>query len=163
MPRDMIFRGENFIFSYRVGGLLFHEKKVLLQRTVGSDFYGIPGGHVAFGETTEETLAREFYEEMGAEITIRRLVLVGENFFPWADRTPCQQISFYYEVELVDEKQIPLEGSFRAVDEMEGQLHPLEFCWMPLDQLREITLYPVAVAKELSSLPEGVKHFVVRE
>lgn len=163
MQRDIIFHGENFVFSYRVSGLLFREGKVLLQRATGSDFYVIPGGHVAFGETTEETLVREFYEEMGAEITVRRLALIGENFFAWTDGMPCQQISLYYEVALADERQIPLEGSFRAVDGMEGQLHPLEFCWIPLDRLREITLYPAAVAKELPSLPDGVKHFVVRE
>lgn len=43
---DILFKTEEFIFSYRVGGILIQDDKILLQRPAGDD-YAIPGGHVA--------------------------------------------------------------------------------------------------------------------
>jgi len=117
MEKDILFKTEEFVFSYRVGGILIKNNKILLQKPRNDDGYSIPGGHVSYGETSYETLIREFKEEINADIKIEKLVMVGENFFPWGNR-PCQQISLYYEVSLCDERQIPLEGSFQAIDEL---------------------------------------------
>ena len=55
---DILFKTDDYIFSYRVGGLLIHKGKVLMQKLVGEDGYAFIGGHVAFGETTAETIVR---------------------------------------------------------------------------------------------------------
>lgn len=114
---DILFKTDDYIFSYRVGGVLIHNDKMLLQRVPSDDGYAFIGGHVAFGETTAETLVREFKEEIRADINVERLLMVGENFFPWG-KLPCHQINLYYLVSLTDETQIPLDGSFKAVDEL---------------------------------------------
>ena len=49
---DILFKTDDYIFSYRVGGLLLHNGKVLMQKLIGEDGYAFIGGHVAFGETT---------------------------------------------------------------------------------------------------------------
>lgn len=67
----------------------------MLQKPVNDEGYAIPGGHVAFGESSEEALLREFMEEIGANIQVERLLLIGENFFPWGKK-PCHQICLYY-------------------------------------------------------------------
>ncbi|MBE6985481.1 MAG: hypothetical protein E7434_07750 [Ruminococcaceae bacterium] len=59
---DILFKTDDYIFSYRVGGVLIHNGKVLMQNAEGDDGYAFIGGHVAFGETTDETLVREFIE-----------------------------------------------------------------------------------------------------
>ena len=115
--RDILFKTDDYIFSYRVGGLLIRDGKVLMQKAVDDDGYAFIGGHVAFGETTDQTLVREFKEEIGADIKIERLIMVNENFFPWGN-CPCQQINLYYLVSLSDETQIPLDGTFKALDEL---------------------------------------------
>lgn len=54
-----------------VGCLIFKEGKVLLgkrKNSHGADAYAGPGGHVEYGETLEETVIRETYEEVGLEI-----------------------------------------------------------------------------------------------
>jgi len=79
--KDILFKTDDFVFSYRVGGILIHRDKILLQRAAGDDGYAFIGGHVAFGETTEETLVREFWEEIGANVKVERLLMVAENFF----------------------------------------------------------------------------------
>ena len=67
---DILFKTDDYIFSYRVGGLLIHNGKVLMQKAVDDDGYAFIGGHVAFGETTAETIVREFKEEIGADIKV---------------------------------------------------------------------------------------------
>lgn len=55
---DILFKNDDFVFSYRVGGILKHNSKILLQRPKNDD-YAIIGGHVAAMETSMETLKRE--------------------------------------------------------------------------------------------------------
>ena len=52
-----------------------------MQKPVNDTAYVIPGGHAKFGETNAETLIREFYEEIGAAISVGDLKWVGELFF----------------------------------------------------------------------------------
>ena len=60
---DILFKNDDFVFSYRVGGILVHNSKILLQRPADDD-YAIIGGHVTAMETSAETLKREFEEEL---------------------------------------------------------------------------------------------------
>lgn len=43
MCNDIIFKTEEYVFSYRVAGLLLHNGKVLLQRSTDDTSYAIPG------------------------------------------------------------------------------------------------------------------------
>ena len=52
---DILYRDDDFVFSYRVGGILIHSGKILLQRPKNDDF-AIIGGHIARMETSEEAL-----------------------------------------------------------------------------------------------------------
>ena len=103
---DILFKNDNFVFSYRVGGILKHNGKILLQRPKNDD-YAIIGGHVAAMETSMETLKREFEEELHAKIEVDNLLAIGEIYFPWGKR-PCHQICLYYNVHLMDDN-IPLD------------------------------------------------------
>ena len=90
---DILFKNDHFVFSYRVGGILKHNGKILLQRPKNDD-YAIIGGHVAAMETSMETLKREFEEEIHAKIEVDNLLAIGEIYFPWGKR-PCHQICLY--------------------------------------------------------------------
>ncbi len=159
---DILFKTDDHIFSYRVGGILIHNGRVLLQRASGDSGYAFVGGHVAFGETTAETLVREFREELGADINVERLIMVNENFFDWGNR-PCQQINLYYLVSLIDETQIPLNGSFSATDELGNERIDLDMCWIPRDDIPNITVYPAEAKAYLMDLPNEIVHFVHKE
>ena len=81
---DILFKNDDFIFSYRVGGILVHNNKILLQRPKNDD-YAIIGGHVASMEISAETLKREFEEELHAKIEVDNLMAIGEIYFPWGN------------------------------------------------------------------------------
>ena len=156
---DILFKADDYIFSYRVGGVLMHNDKMLLQRVPGDDGYAFIGGHVTFGETTAETLVREFKEEIRADIKVDRLLMVGENFFPWGKRT-CHQINLYYLVSLTDEAQIPLDGRFKAVDELGNERIDLEMCWISQKDISNITVYPTEVKKYIINILNEIVYFV---
>ncbi|BCJ94466.1 hypothetical protein acsn021_20350 [Anaerocolumna cellulosilytica] len=159
MSKDILFKTENDVFSYRIGGILIRDNKILLQKPKNDDGFSIPGGHVNFGEASSEALIREFKEEINADIKIERLVFVGENFFPWG-RRPCHQISLYYAVSLCSEEQIPLTGTFQATDDLGNERIDLDFSWIALDELSAKKVYPTNLMEDLISLPEQVKHFI---
>lgn len=125
MSRDILFNTEDFIFSYRVGGILIKNDKILLQKPKNDDF-AIIGGHVSSLEITTETLKREFDEELHAKIEIDSLFAVGEVFFPWGQK-PCHQICLYYKIHLMNDYDMPLDGSFHGYDNLDNERIDLDF------------------------------------
>lgn len=159
---DILFKTEDWVFSYRVAGICVQNGKVLLQTTTGEDrSFAFPGGHVQFGETNEETLIREFQEEIGADILVGDLKWVAEVFFPWGSNS-CHQICLYYMVEILN-SEFPQDGTFLAREHMEGRSFDLEFHWIPLEYVTKLEVYPTQTPELLQKLDEGVKHFIYKE
>ena len=159
--KDLLFKTDDFVFSYRVAGILIHEGKILLQTAGDDPGYAFPGGHVAYGETHQETLEREFQEEMGLDIQVNELKWVGEIFFPWGKK-PCHQICLYYLV------SAPKSNALRtlplvAKDEAGDMNAKLCFHWIDLQKIPELEIYPTNAKQLLFQLDQGVQHFVYRE
>ena len=158
---DILFRAQDYVFSYRIAGICVENGRVLLQKPTNDTGFAFPGGHAEFGETNAETLKREFLEEIGADIAVGALQWAGEIFFPWGDK-PCHQICLYYAVQLKD-NSIPREGSFFGSEQLEGQTFKLEFHWVPLEELGSIEVYPTNAPQLMQRLGQGVQHFIYRE
>ncbi len=158
---DILFRTEEYVFSYRVAGICVQNGKVLLQKPTNDTAFAFPGGHVAFGETNAQTLAREFQEEIGVDVSVGELKWVGEVFFPWGKK-PCHQICLYYSVEIHSDN-IPLEDMFIGTEQLEGRNFNLEFHWIPITELEKIEVYPTNVVALMRRLDCGVQHFIYKE
>ena len=158
---DILFRTDEYLFSYRVAGICIQNGKVLLQKPTNDTAYAFPGGHVTFGETNEQTLIREYQEEIGVDISVDELKWVGEIFFPWGNK-PCHQICLYYLVN-IESNNIPLDGVFMGKEEIEGRSFNLEFHWVPLNELKNIEVYPTNVVELMNHINDGVQHFIYRE
>lgn len=160
--REILFRDGQQMFSFRVAGILTRDGKVLLQKPPDDDGYSLPGGHVEFGETGAQTLAREFKEETGADVAVHELKWVGEVTFPWGGKR-CQQIGLYYRVDLLDSAQLPSGDLFMGEELMGGEGSPLEFHWVPIERLRSITVYPRNIADLLQRWDAGIQHFIAED
>lgn len=160
MPRDILFNHENARFSYRISALPVYNGRILLQCLMGTQEYAFVGGHVAFGETAEETLRREICEELHADAKIGRLLAVGEVFIQW--KRLCHQIGLYFLVD-VDASQLPDADTFYGYDEVGGERYDLAYTWVPLEKLQTMTVYPPQVAEHLLSGRSDVLHFVYSE
>ncbi|GFI21749.1 RNA pyrophosphohydrolase [Lachnospiraceae bacterium] len=158
---DILFHTDEYVFSYRVAGICIQDGKVLLQKPTNDTAFAFPGGHVTFGESNEQTLMREFQEEIGADISVGDLKWVGEIFFPWNNK-PCHQICLYYIVE-INSENIPTQGMFMGQEQIEGQKFKLEFHWVPLDELKNIEVYPTNIVELMNHMEYGVQHFIYRE
>ena len=158
---DILFKTEEYIFSYRVAGICINNGKVLLQKPTNDNAFAFPGGHVEFGETNAQTLIREFKEEIGVDILVGDLKWVAEIFFPWGDRR-CHQICLYYIVDITS-NNIPLEGMFVGKEKIEGRKFDLEFHWIPISDLNKIDVYPTNVVELMNKIDGGVQHFVYQE
>lgn len=160
--KDILFKEEDFVFSYRVGGVLIREGKLLLQKPQ-NDEYSIIGGHVACMETTAQTLVREFEEELHAQVEVGDLLAIGEVFFPWGKR-PCHQICLYYRIRLLDETAIPLDGVFHGYDDLGNERINLDFVWVPLEDIKSgLTVYPMELMEHILADNSGIVHFVSRQ
>ncbi|MGN0803925.1 MAG: NUDIX hydrolase [Candidatus Coproplasma sp.] len=158
---DIKFKNDDFIFSYRVGGILVANGKILLQRPKNQD-YSIIGGHVSSMETSIETLKREFEEELHTKVEVENLFAVGEIFFPWGKK-PCHQISLYYTVRLTEEN-IPMDGEFHGYDDLDNERIDLDFCWVPLQELQKgVKIYPTELIPHILQPKNKVVHFISKQ
>ena len=159
---DILLPISDGLFSLRAAGILVRNGKVLLQAPKDNGDYTFPGGHVAFGETSADTLRREWKEEAGVDITVGRLRCVEENFWNW-NGDDCHQIQLSYTVVLEDEAQILLNGSFVSKKCCEGNNNAIWFHWVPLDEVKNLTVYPVDMAELLMRLEKDAQHFIYKE
>lgn len=160
MSRDILFNHENARFSYRISALPVSDGRILLQCPVGTQEYAFIGGHVAFGETAEETLRREIREELHADAKIGQLLAVGEVFIEW--KCLCHQIGLYFLVD-IDQAQLPDADTFYGYDEIGGERYDLVYTWVPMEKLQTMMVYPPQVAEHLLSGRQEVRHFVYSE
>ena len=67
-------------------GLIIKNDKILLIKKVGGPYdgkYDLPGGTIEFGETPEEALKRELFEEVGIKITKYELFDANSVTLDW--------------------------------------------------------------------------------
>lgn len=72
---------DNNLFQIRVTGLLIEKGNILLvkQKVSPSRSWSLPGGRLEQGETLEEAVIRELYEETGLNVTVIKLLYICEN------------------------------------------------------------------------------------
>jgi 8-oxo-dGTP pyrophosphatase MutT (NUDIX family) len=113
-----------------VSAIIFNEnREVLLQRRMDTKKWCIISGHVEFGESVEDAMIREVWEEVNVRSKVIRLIGVYSSpayttyFYP--DRI-VQYVVSYFEVKLKEQIQPGLTNN-----ESEA------FAYFPLDKLPE--------------------------
>lgn len=157
MPMDWIFSGDGWTCGMRVAGVLLRNGKILLQREADGSEYAIPGGHIRIGETLEDGLKREWQEEMGTKILLKRMLWTEECFWEWKGKR-AHDLAFYFLIGLEDEDALPDDGFLRP--HKDNSRIVLE--WMPLEKLQDIVVYPEFIKNENLNDNAPVKHFVTR-
>lgn len=67
------------------------------------DGYDFPGGGIELGETIEQALVREVYEETGLHVKTGKLITVENSFFKhWIKGKHTQTILMYYTARVID-------------------------------------------------------------
>jgi 8-oxo-dGTP pyrophosphatase MutT (NUDIX family) len=123
-----------------------------------ADYLYSVGGRIKFGETAEEAVVREVYEETGVTMEIDRLGFVHENYFygdaPTNMGKLIYEISFFFYMKVPEDFK-PVSQSFTEDDSREY------LRWV--DPTEDILMYPTFFKTELTHPETTVKHFVTDE
>lgn len=149
--KDILFDVDGVLFSYRVGGVLIKDNKILL--TKGGDDYSLPGGHSQIGETSQETIVREFKEETGFDVEPLNAISTYENFWKW-DNKDCHQLCIYYKLKMVDETQELVPNP---------DTNDTKFIWLELEKLKNINLYPIGMSAQILNNITDTTHFIHKD
>ncbi len=86
-----------FRFSLRAFGILRKGNTILVERHPLLNKFGLPGGGVDMGENIAKGLYREYQEETGLKIKIKKLLGISEDFFTH-NGEDIHGVLVYYEV-----------------------------------------------------------------
>lgn len=156
--KDWLFKDDHSICNFRCAGVLMKDGKILVQRDKDGTEYALPGGHVKIGETSAQSLIREYKEETGADIFCKRLLWVEECFWDWNGKS-ANTLAFYYLIELADGSEIPDNGEFISQKDNCN----IVLGWMGLDKLNELTIYPSFIKAKIFDVKPYIEHFVAKE
>jgi ADP-ribose pyrophosphatase YjhB (NUDIX family) len=138
--RGQIVKAMAVIQRPRDGALLVSEET----SPAGELFHRPLGGHVEFGEYAQDTVHREFREEIGQALTGVRLAGVLENIFPWGGATQ-HEIVFVFTAAFADKAAYEIREQAIADDQDGGRV-----IWRAPGEAR-LPLYPVGVASLAAS------------
>jgi 8-oxo-dGTP pyrophosphatase MutT (NUDIX family) len=116
------------------------------------------GGKFADGETAEECVCREVFEETGVQMEIDRLGFVHENYFYGDD--PSKAGKLVYEISFYFYMKVPEDFSPVCVSFTEDG-HEEFLQW--IDPKAPVRYYPGFFRDEVAHPENGVRHFVTDE
>ena len=146
------------VFNYRVGAIIIDAGQILMVKNAGAPFYYTVGGRIQFGETAQEAMVREAYEETGLPLEVERLAFVHENFFVLEDTgEPYHELCYFFVMKPHGQLRAAAQGAFQEV------YGSVEYHWLPVDALGEIPLYPEFFKTQLQNMPSQTVSFVTRD
>lgn len=148
---NIVIEKGNTRFNYRVGIILEHDGKVLLENF--KDFWNMIGGRVHFLDSSLESAKRELKEELDLEVDNLKLINVSENFFSWLGKEQ-QELLFVYKAHLDDSYECVHEESFKCLDADK------KFQWHDKKDIAHLNCKP-EIIKELIYLDdENISHII---
>lgn len=157
MTPDMCVPCGDGLLNIRVGALIVKNCKILMVKSIHDYLYSV-GGRIKMGETAEEAIVREVFEETGVKMKVKRLIAVHQNYFygdmPTNQGKLIYEISFYYEMDVPDGFE-PVCDSINEAGDKE-YLH-----WVSPDIPK--TIYPEFFRKEAVNPSDDVLYSLTDE
>jgi 8-oxo-dGTP diphosphatase len=98
-------------------------------RYAEQDVYNLPGGNLELFETMADTLAREMVEELGLEVAVGKMILLGEIIQEAQSKSALHAV---FEGKILKGSPIlnPKETSAKSI------------VWLPIEDLLQYNMYP---------------------
>lgn len=144
--------------NIRVGAIIIKDDKFLMVGNERADYLYSVGGRLKFGESAEQAVVREVFEETGIPMEVDHLGFIHENFFigEYAEKKGklIYEISYFFYMKVPENFELQCE-SFTD-DNVKEKL-----VWVPIGSKQEY--YPEFFRTELQNPQPYVKHFVTDE
>ena len=159
MQKDCSFQSKNKRFRYRAAAIIIENGCVLFSGNEIDDYYYSIGGGVHIGETAEEAVQREVFEETGIHYEIERLAIIHENFFVESTEKykelDSHEIAFYFLMKSRGTQKLMSNSFTQGVKE---NMH-----WIPIEDLDKVVAYPIFMKSYLQSKHKEILHIVTDE
>lgn len=156
---DCGFTRENRWFRYRAGAIIVENGCILFAGNENENYLYSIGGGVHHGETAEQAVLREVFEETGVHYEIDRLAVIHENFFNENDGTlkglECHEISFYFLMKPRGTQELHSNSTTHGVKE--------NMFWIPVAELDKYKAFPSFMKNYLQSEHTGIEHIITDE
>ncbi|MFM1836669.1 MAG: hypothetical protein RJA04_1357, partial [Bacteroidota bacterium] len=119
--------------------LLENNHLLVMKYQYGEQFiYNLPGGNPDPGELLSETISRECREELGIDVEVGQMLLMGQVS---GTENRDDVLHILFEGELIG-----------GIPELQvGETNAQEVLWLPINQLSQVTMYP-NIGMELTDL-----------
>ncbi|MEN9386641.1 MAG: hypothetical protein RLZZ185_1382 [Bacteroidota bacterium] len=119
--------------------LLENNHVLVMKYQYGEHFiYNLPGGNPDSCELLSETIARECMEELGIDVEVGQMLLMGQVS---GTENRDDVLHILFEGELIG-----------GIPELQvGETNAQEVLWLPINQLSQVTMYP-NIGMELTDL-----------
>ena len=110
------------------------------------------------GETAEDAVKREVFEETGVHYEIDRLVYIHENFFESngsLEGLKCHEIALYFLMKPRGTQELNSNSYTQGVRET---MH-----WLPIGELDKYKAYPTFLKEKIGTIGNGIEHIVTHE
>ncbi len=155
MGSDCTVKIDEGLINIRVGAIIMKDDKFLMVGNSRQDYLYSVGGRVKFGETAEEAVRREVFEETGVRMEIDYLGFIHENFF-YGDYE-MRQDKLIYEVSYFFYMKVP-EDFEPKCESFTDDNSKEKLVWVTTES--EIDYYPEFFRTELKNPQNYVKHIV---
>lgn len=151
---DMTVPCSNGYINIRVGAIIMKNGRFLMVRCDYADYYYTVGGRIQFGETAEQAVIREVFEETGCNLEVERLGFIHENYYicdiPSKQGKPIYEVNYYFYMSVPDD----FEPDCKSYTEFGSKEH-LE--WLSPES--DAVMFPEFFKTELRAPSESVKFF----
>lgn len=157
---DISVKMETGKFNYRVCGLILSNGRILAMHDERSPYYYLPGGRVQLGETAEEAVVREIWEELGIRARIARPLWLNQAFFTEdVDQMRYHELCLYFLMDVSDTDLLSRGNTFSHAEET----HVNRFEWLTYERLMDEYFYPLFLKKRIFALPDELTLLTNRE
>lgn len=157
MNNDLCIKMDEGILNIRVGAIIMKDDRFLMVENDRFDHMYSVGGRIKFGETAENAVMREVFEETGVKMEIDRLGFIHENFFPGDSLK--KQGSIVHEISLFFYMKVP-EDFEPVCDSFTEDGDKERLVWIRANHPKKY--YPEFFRTELANPSKDIKHYVTK-
>ena len=152
MAKDVRFHMDNGTYKLRACGVIELNGKYLVDCTKINNFYSFPGGHIKFGENSENAAIREVQEETKINVKTKALLSITEVFLGDEKTKMLHEIDFHYLMEPINYKG---PHKFSSIEFDNGKKKKHLYRFMTLEEMSKKDIRPATIINILKTKEYG--------